>query len=119
MGEINDNTRSMRINIPVNRTEYRTVLRAAKVMKIKPAEFGREAVKRAARQVLKKAGVSIRLDMDDFIREGPGEEDDTIPTPPAEPPARYDPDQTVPTPRVRIADPEPPGPLEDDFEGEA
>jgi excisionase family DNA binding protein len=43
---------------------------AAKVLGEKPAVYGRDVLKRMSRQVLQRAGVAVRLDIDDFVQEG-------------------------------------------------
>ncbi len=67
----NDTTRSLRIGIPVNPKERLVIHKAAKIVGQLPAEFGRNVMKRAARMILKKSGVIVRVDLEDFLKDGP------------------------------------------------
>lgn len=66
--------RELRFTVPLSIREMRLMQKAAKITGERPAAFGRECIKRVSRQILTKAGVTVRLDMDDLVgaEDAPG-----------------------------------------------
>jgi hypothetical protein len=58
--------------------EVRLLQKAAKVVGEKPAPFARDILKRMSRQVLQRAGVAVRLDIDDFASGDLQSQDDEV-----------------------------------------